>query len=65
MTEVDDYAVMEMMRRYGGSFVQRLADAFRAADLQNQRRLKAAFPEYWATYKAMAEKESPRDENPV
>jgi hypothetical protein len=57
VTELDDFAVTEMMFRHGGGFVRRLADLFRSADGDNQQRLKAAFPEYWAKYKAMAEQE--------
>jgi hypothetical protein len=50
-----DYDVIEAMKRYGGSFVKKLAEAFALADPQNQARLKAAFPEYWKKYTEMAE----------
>jgi len=50
-----DYEVVDAMRIYGGSFVQALALAFARADSENNRRLKAAFPELWAEYMEMAE----------
>lgn len=54
-----DLAVIETMNRYGGSFVRRLADAFRHADAENFAKLKAAFPEYWASYLAIAREPAP------
>lgn len=45
-----DYQVVQMMERYGGSFVQALAVAFQRADHFNFQRLKNAFPEYWNEY---------------
>ena len=48
------YAVIEAMSVYGGSFAKALASAFRAADNDNARRLKEAFPEMWAEYDEMA-----------
>lgn len=53
MTE-HDRIVVETMKRYGGSFVQALAEAWSRADSENVRRLKAAFPEYWKRYSEMA-----------
>jgi hypothetical protein len=49
MTE-QDLRVVEAMRRYGGSFVQALAEAASRADDNNLARLKQAFPEYWQKY---------------
>lgn len=58
MTAIDDdYEIAQMMRRYGGSFVHKLADCFLAADGINRQRVKAAFPDYWQAYRQMAEKE--------
>jgi len=51
-----DQKVIEAMHRYGGSFVKSIATAFDHADHVNYAKLKAAFPEYWKQYKAMAEK---------
>ncbi len=45
-----DYDVIQAMVTYGGSFVSALGKAYQAADSENVARLKAAFPEYWATY---------------
>lgn len=38
------------MALYGGSFVKGLGQLWRAADLENQRKLKGAFPELWEKY---------------
>ena len=38
------------MRKYGGSFVKALAEAALRADDDNLRRIKTAWPEYWAKY---------------
>ena len=50
-----DWEIVEAMRRYGGSFVQALAVCVQRADPENLQRLKAAFPELWAEYQALAE----------
>jgi len=63
-TEVRDYAgdhdeklkVVEAMENYGGSFVKALGIALRFADVFNTKKIKDAFPEYWAEYKEMAER---------
>lgn len=52
---MDDEPVLEAMDRYGGSFVQALADCYRFADDINRLVLKAAFSGYWAEYAAIAE----------
>lgn len=49
-----DYDITETMMAYGGSFANRLAFAWRAADNENQARLKAAFPELWEEYAELA-----------
>jgi len=51
-----DWDVVEAMRTYGGSFVQALAVCFQRADVENQYRLKAAFPELWSEYQELAVK---------
>lgn len=53
-SEQDDYDVTEAMIVYGGGFVSGLGHLFRQADPVNQRKLKAAFPEYWNTYREIA-----------
>jgi len=55
MTEREaDWAITEAMIVYGGGFVQQLGALYRQADEDNQRRLKAAFTEYWARYREIA-----------
>lgn len=49
----DSYLV-DVMLRYGGSFVQALAQCWLRADAQNRARLKAAFPDVWAEYSDIA-----------
>jgi hypothetical protein len=55
-TMTDYYDITEAMLTYGGAFVRALAAAYRVADIANQRRLKDAFPEYWAEYRDLAER---------
>ncbi len=43
----------EAMIRHGGSFVQALGRAARHADGDNLRRIKQAFPGYWARYERL------------
>jgi hypothetical protein len=50
----DEWRVVNCMKKYGGSFVQNLAAAYRIADSLNRERIRSAFPELWATYTAMA-----------
>jgi hypothetical protein len=52
--EEADYATVEAMVRYGGSFVKALGQAWYAADSDNKSRLRAAFPEYWKQYADIA-----------
>ena len=47
--------VVEAMRRFGGSFVQSLAECFSRADHYNFTKLRLTFSEYWNQYEAMAE----------
>lgn len=46
----ENFYIPEAMIRMGGGFVKALGNLYRKADLENQRRLKAAFPEYWEEY---------------
>ena len=52
----DERDVIDEMNNYGGSFIRALARAFEYADDANFRRLKAAFPDYWARYEELATK---------
>ena len=42
--------VAENMIKYGGSFVKALGEALIHADLNNIKRIKATWPEYWNQY---------------
>ena len=44
MTAPEKFPLVDNMRRYGGNFVSRLADAMVAADPENYGRLCLAFP---------------------
>ena len=56
MSDFTAWHVTEAMIVYGGGFVSGLGRLFRQADTENQARLRAAFPEYWATYLELAKK---------
>lgn len=47
----EDFKIVTAMETYGGNFVQKLAQAFKAADPTNFQKLKDAFPEYWEKYR--------------
>lgn len=57
MQTEENYKIVELMERYGGSFVQALSVAFRRADIINFTRLKLAFPEIWKEYSKFSENE--------
>jgi hypothetical protein len=48
------YEIRLQMFRYGGNFVRQLASCIGAADLENQGRIVAAFPEIMERYDALA-----------
>ena len=50
-----DWQVVQAMKHYGGSFVKTLSSLWFLADEDNQRRIKEAWPEYWAEYDMMAQ----------
>jgi len=50
MTHEDFYVLTETMRRYGGHFCAKLADAICAADQTNKHRILFAFPEIVRDY---------------
>jgi len=54
-----ELAVVAAMKRYGGSFVKALAEAFTYADPDNFRILKASFPDYWRLYEDAAGRTRP------
>ena len=49
-----DDQVIEAMLTMGGNFMQRLALAYRAADLENRLRIRTAFADKWAEYAELA-----------
>ncbi len=51
---VSDFAVATAMERFGGGFAKALAVAVLRADSDNLARLRAAFPELWTEYGALA-----------
>lgn len=59
-----DFAIVEAMSRFGGSFAKALAAAFQRADPDNFARLRAAFPELWSEYREVATIRAERKEGP-
>lgn len=49
------YRVMSAMQIFGGSFVKALGSALSCADISNQVKIKATWPEYWQEYLGMYE----------
>jgi predicted oxidoreductase (fatty acid repression mutant protein) len=52
---INDRDVARCMVEYGGSFVAKLGSAALAADPSNMKKLRDAFPDYWANYARMAQ----------
>jgi hypothetical protein len=52
---VTDRDVARTMQEYGGSFVRALGAAALAADPVNLKKIRDAFPDYWANYARMAQ----------
>ena len=49
-----DYAVIQAMRRYGGSFARALGEAAHNADPDNLARIKTGFSDLWDEYRHRA-----------
>ena len=49
-----DYAVIDAMKKYGGSFVKALAECATRADSDNLIKIKTTFSEYWKQYEEIA-----------
>jgi len=49
-----DQEIIESMLTYGGSFVRALAECWRKADSNNQKRLKKTFADVWQNYEDLA-----------
>lgn len=45
-----DFHTLEMMDKYGGSFVKALAELARRADPYNLAKIKKTWHKYWLTY---------------
>ena len=45
-----DFHTVEMMEKYGGSFVKALAELCHRADSINLQKIKDTWPEYWKEY---------------
>ena len=52
---ITDRDVARCMVEYGGSFVSKLGAAALTADPSNMKKLRDAFPDYWANYARMAQ----------
>lgn len=50
-----EHAVLDAMEQLGGSFVSRLAKAWRYADAFNHKKLKDTFGDYWEEYERAVE----------
>ena len=50
MSHDEQLIMIRAMKRFGGSFVKALGEAFLKADERNAGRLQAAFPNYIETY---------------
>lgn len=50
MNQNEKYQTVETMRKFGGSFVAALANAYAVADSNNSARVEAAFPDYIKEY---------------
>lgn len=55
--EPDEMDVVAAMRKYGGSFVKALAEAYVAADGVNREKVRDAWPDYWLTYSNYARRD--------
>lgn len=53
----EDFAVLEAMEKYGGSFVKALAEAAHRADPNNLQKIKDTWPVYWAEYQGWVKKD--------
>lgn len=49
-TDAQPFLFCKAVDKYGGEFVKRLADAYLAADPDNQRKIRTTWPEYWIKY---------------
>lgn len=57
----EDFKIINTMKRFGGSFVLRLAQLAEHADPENLSKIKKTWPEYWEQYKKMG-REKPKED---
>ena len=57
-----DHQVLSAMRKYGGGFIASLGSAGFNADGHNLSRLKAAWPDEWHKYTALAKMDAQKEE---
>ena len=65
MNHKEKILMVENMRRYGGNFVRRLADAMIAADPVNFKILCDSFPEYVKQYSRIQNLQQNSDQSTV
>jgi len=51
-----DYAILDAMSKYGGSFVKQLVILAYLADSENFQKLKSTFSNYWEEYENFLKK---------
>jgi hypothetical protein len=56
LSESEEFAALERMKKYGGGFVSALAEAWTHADQFNRHRLRCTFSDYLMQYHEMREK---------
>ena len=61
--KIEDHEILDRMEKYGGSFVQALANAMRKADLTNMKILKDNFRTYWNKYERQIREEQKHDKD--
>jgi hypothetical protein len=49
-----EWEILEAMEKYGGNFIQQLARLYRAADMENKRKLTSTFENYFQKYDEVA-----------
>ncbi len=48
------YKILQVMRKFGGSFVKQLGEMINRADIHNIRIIRDSWPHYWKHYKEIA-----------
>lgn len=53
---IEDEEIISAMEKYGGSFVQKLAELYHRADHINQAKIKVTWANYWEDYRELIKK---------